>query len=388
MLRRTSSPTATPLLKTSPAMDEILRTCSLRVAFQNDPAFSGVRELSTSATLGSIAHNLLERCVKGEFDHVSSKNLPQAIAQKWDEIAATEAQKLSDKAIGQVPQLFRWPGFALKRASAIRLAIRMAEGRLQAFSRPVGAVADGSIRIQSEARLEGQGGRLVGRVDLVRRTKSGAEVVDYKSGVVYDVGPMPDGTMGVRASYIRQMLLYLSLVHENEGAWPTKATIESLIDGPVDIEVDPGKVDKAVTEAMARLDSYNRASSRGEVVGRPTPENCRWCPYKAVCNDFLEESDQSWDGVATAIVGKLTSLNPGPPSSAEVFITGGNHHRGLVTLRGVATPLLEPLRGKEGRTISLVGVRRSTGSDDLSLNWYSQCWLWSTESATLPECQN
>ena len=386
-LERTNSPAVTPLLKTSPGLDEVLRACRLRATFQNDPVFSGVRGLSTSAALGTIAHRLLEICARGEFDGVSSKSLPQAIAQKWDELAATEAQNFSELAVGQVPPPTRWPGFALKKASAIRVATRIAEGRLGAVSGPVGAVMDGSIRTQSEAWLEGQGGRLVGRVDLIRRTKAGTEVVDYKSGIVYDVDPSSDGAREIRASYVRQMLLYLSLVHEHEGNWPVKATIESLIDGPVDIEVDPGEVEKAVSEAMARLDSYNLASSRGEVVGSPTPANCRWCLYKAVCSDFLEESDHSWGGVATTIVGTLTSVIPGPPPFTEIFITGGNHPRKPVTLRGIPMPLLEALRGKEGGTISLVGIRRSTGSDDLSLNWYSQCWLWPTESATLLENQ-
>ena len=382
VLKRTINPVATPLLKTSPALDEVLRACRLRAVFQNDPEFSGVRGLSTSAALGSIAHRVLEMSAGGEFDEVSSKGLSQAIAQKWDELAATEAQNFSVLAIGQVPPTSRWPGFALKKASAIRAAIRIAGGRLWAISGPVGAVIDGSVRPQSEAWLEGQGGRLVGRVDLIRRTKAGTEIVDYKSGIIYDVDPSSDGAREVRASYVRQMLLYLSLVHEQEGAWPVKATIDSLIDGPVDIEVKPEQVKEAVSEAVERLDSYNLAALRGEIIGSPTPSNCRWCPYRAVCSDFLRESDHSWDGVATTIIGTLTSVISGPPPLAKICITGGNHPRGPVILRGLPTPFLEALRGKEGGTISLVGVRRSIGSDDLSLNWYSQCWLWSTDSAT------
>ena len=382
VLKRTNSPVATPLLKTSPALDETLRICRLRAVFQNDPDFSEVRGLSTSAALGSIAHRLLELCAGGEVDGVSSKGLAQAIAQKWDDLAATEAQNFSELAVGQVPPTPRWPGFALRKASAIRAAIRIAEGRLWAISRPVGPVMDGSIRTQSEAWLEGQGGRLVGRVDLIRRKKAGTEIVDYKSGIVYDVDPSSDGAREVRASYVRKMLLYLSLVHEQEGIWPVKATIESLIDGPVNVEVKPEQVNEAVSEAVERLDSYNLAASRGEIVGSPTPSNCRWCPYKAVCSDFLRESDHSWDGVATTIVGTLTSVISEPPPITEICITGGNHPRGPVTLRGLPTPLLEALRGKEGGTISLLGIRRSTGSDGLSLNWYSQCWLWPSESAT------
>ena len=102
-LERTSSPAVTPLLKTSPALNEILMACRLRAAFQNDPTFSDVRVLSTSATLGTIAHRLLEVCVRGEFDAVSRSSLSQVIVQKWDDLAATEAQNISGLAVGLVP---------------------------------------------------------------------------------------------------------------------------------------------------------------------------------------------------------------------------------------------------------------------------------------------
>ena len=166
-LERTNSPAVTPLLKTSPGLDEVLRACRLRATFQNDPVFSGVRGLSTSAALGTIAHRLLEICARGEFDGVSSKSLPQAIAQKWDELAATEAQNFSELAVGQVPPPTRWPGFALKKASAISVATRIAEGRLGAVSGPVGAVMDGSIRnpVGGMARRPGWASGRQGRLD-------------------------------------------------------------------------------------------------------------------------------------------------------------------------------------------------------------------------------
>ena len=380
-LERTSSPAVTPLLKTSPALNEILRACRLRAAFQYDPAFSDVRVLSTSAALGTIAHRLLEVCARGEFDAVSRGSLSQAISQTWDDLAATEADNFRGLVIGRVPPPPKWPGYALKKAGAVRAATRIAESRQGAVSGSTRVVRDGSGHNQSEEWFEGHGGRLVGRVDLIRRTQAGTEVVDYKSGIVYDVDLSSDGAREIRASYVRQILLYVAMVHEHEGTWPVKATIESLIDGSVDVEIHPEEVERAVSEAMVLLDSYNLASSLGEVVGSPTPANCRWCPYKPVCRDFLEVSDHTWDDVASTIVGTLISVNASPPPFAELNIIGGNHPSGPTTLRGIPLPLLEELRGSEDIAISIVGVRRSPGSNDLSLNWYSQCWLWPTESA-------
>ena len=287
-LERARNPAVTPLANTSPALNEVLRACHLRAAFQNDPMFSDVRVLSTSAALGTIAHRLLEVSALGEFDAVSSNSLSQAVAQKWDDLAATEAQKLGGLAMGLVPPPLRWPGFSLKKAGAVRAATRIAESRLGANSGFTRVGRGEPCQTQSEARLEGQGGRLVGRIDLIRRTKAGTEIVDYKSGVVYDIDPSLDGIREIRSSYVRQILMYLSLIHENEGRWPVKATIESLMDGPVNVEIRPEEVEKAVSDALALLNQYNFAASQGEVVGSPTPANCRWCPYKPVCSDFLK----------------------------------------------------------------------------------------------------
>lgn len=381
VLQRVKELVVTPLLRTSPALDEVLRTCHLRAAFQSDPEYSGLRGLSTSAALGTVAHRLLEICARGEFDGSSSIGLPKAIEQKWDELMATETHILSELAVGQVATAHRWPGFALRKASAVRAASKIVESRHLASPERIGAATDEAIRTQAEAWLEGQQGRLVGRIDLMRRTKHGTEIVDYKSGVAYDAELSSDGAREVRASYVRQMLLYLSLVHEQEGTWPVKSTIESLMDGSVNVEVNPEKADEVASEAVGRLDSYNLAAMHGGIVGSPSPTNCRWCPYKAVCSDFLRGSDQSWDGVPTTIVGTLTTVTAGPPTIAEIRISGGNHPRGGVTLRRLPTRLLEALQGKEGSTISFDGLRRSNGSEGLSLNWYSQCWLWPTESA-------
>ena len=168
--------------------------------------------------------------------------------------------------------------------------------------------------------VRGPGRKAGRRVDLIRHTNVGTEIVDYKSGSFYDVDPSSDGAREISASYVRQILLYLSLVHEHEGTWPVKATIESLTDGPVDIEIHPEEVAKAVSEAIALLDSYNLAASQGEVVGSPTPANCRWCPYKPICSDFLKESSHTWDDVATTIVGTLTSVKPDPTPLAELSL--------------------------------------------------------------------
>jgi len=41
------------------------------------------------------------------------------------------------------------------------------------------------------------------------------------------------GGARVPRTYERQVLLYSALIHEKEGVWPSKATIESLVDGPM-----------------------------------------------------------------------------------------------------------------------------------------------------------
>ncbi len=279
---------------------------------------------------------------------------------------------MGTKALDSVPAPYQWAGYALKKASATRAASRIASRR----TRPPTEPPANSVHTQPEVRYEGQGGRLVGRIDLVRRADSGVEITDYKTGLVVDQEADPENPSGIRPAYLRQMLLYSALVYENEEVWPSKVTIESLVDGPTDVAATPEDATRAVVEAMQLLDDFNLLASKGSVSGRPSSASCRWCQFKPVCHDFLREADSSWTDVMCTVIGTLTIVHPGPLPYLVLDVSGGNHPRDRITVRAVPSQLLGELSGMEGSTVSFVGARRVSGSNDLVMTWSSQCWLW------------
>ena len=375
MRDRPNGPSFHTLRRTSPALNEVLRVCFLRAAFQADPQFSSVRSLSTAATLGTVSHRLLESAARGELDDTLEQNLDTVVAKRWDKLVKSEEKALQRQAHGSVPAHIRWPKHALRKVSACKAASRIALQRRRGF-RGVSAAALSPNPTGTEVWYEGYEGRLAGRIDLVRRTSSGIEVIDYKSGIVVEQGAVEGTANRVREDYERQVLLYSALVYANERQWPIKVTVESLVQGPHEVDVTPDRAQGAVEEALGLLDAYNRKATAGTVRGQPDPNACRWCDFKAVCRDFLETAEESWAGSSRTIAGTLRTVHAGLASYLGVDVIGGDHPRASITVRGVPEHVASELNGSEGSSLSLGGVRRSLGSNDLLFNWTSQGWRW------------
>ena len=357
-------------------MNEVLRTCSLKAAFQSDQRFSGVRTLSTASALGAVSHCLLEEAARGKFDSHCGAGLDKEVARRWSQLVASEEQGLQERAQGPVPTHNRWPRYALTMATACRLTCRIARQRASRHPRPATVRKRSSSPNQVEVWYEGYGGKLVGRVDLVRRTRAGIELVDYKSGLVTEQEETRAKREGIRGAYKRQVLLYAGLVHENEGHWPIRATVESLIQGPHDVDVTPSRAKGAIDEALKLLDTYNCMATAGTVRGQPSDNTCRWCHFKAICPDYLEAAGESWEAPSATVMGRLRYVSDGPPTFIELDVTGGDLPKETVTVRAVPADISLALKGLEGASVSFGGLRRTFGSNDLLFDWASQGWKW------------
>lgn len=370
---RPNGPKARPMGRTSPALNEVLRTCPLRASFQGDHLFADARSLSAAAALGAVSHHLLEEASRGAFDRTDDSALPGAILQRWRELTDSEGRALQGRAYCLVPDPVRWPKYAIRRAFACKVASRIARKRNQPWAAPPGA---SPAQIQAEVWYEGYGGRLAGCIDLVRRTGVDVELVDYKSGLVIGEDDPEGAVKRVREPYERQVLLYSALIRENEGALPVRATVQSLIDGAHDVDVNPETVEHVVNEALCLLEDYNREVGVGAIAGRPSANTCRWCDFKAVCRDFLKSAEASWAGPYVTVVGELLTVHEETPSFISVDVTGGDHEKGRTYIRGVPIHLVAQFSGVQGSTVSFGTVRRTLGLNGLSFGWESRAWRW------------
>jgi len=361
---------AKPLLRTSPATNEALRECFLRAAFQTDQQYSDINLVSTYASLGSISHHLLEVASRGEFDDISEDVLEEAIRERWMECVQSEVQSLQDRTIISVPLPVKWPKYALRMVAACRAAFRITLKRRGKRSEAEHEFAAN----QTEVWYEGYSGKLVGRIDLIRHTSSGIELVDYKSGLVIEQDEIDGTSKRIKEPYERQVLLYAALVYENERQWPIMVTVESLVDGPHIVRFTPEAARQAVDEALRLLDTYNRQAAARSIRGAPSPSTCYWCGFKAFCTYFLEAADISWSGFSTTVIGKVKSIHLDYPSSISLDITGGDHHKGLANIRGIPMELTNILNGSEDDIILLSNIKRTPGSNDLLFDWSSMLW--------------
>ena len=329
-----------------------------------------------------MSHRLLEGAAKGDFDKVDEADLDREISLKWRILLEGEEEALVRWTGGTVPSHSRWPKYALRKVAASRAARRIAVQRRFGPSQPTRDV-DSYSSDESEVWYEAFDGKLVGRIDHLRRTDRGIEVVDYKSGIVAVADENGGGDPIVGESYERQVLLYAALVHENEGQWPAKVTVDSLLQGRFEIDATSDRVESTVDEALDLLDDYNRRARGRSIRGRPSPDSCRWCDFKVVCRDYLSSAEGSWSGPSATIVGMLRSFIPGPPSSLHLEVAGGDHPRESVTVRGLPPHVVDQLSGlEEGTILSFGGLRRAFGSSDLAYDWASQGWQWPASSSS------
>ncbi|MFA5077870.1 MAG: PD-(D/E)XK nuclease family protein [Dehalococcoidia bacterium] len=378
MKQRPSGLEAIPLKRVSPTINEVLRTCFLRVAFGLDPSFSEIKTASTYASLGSVSHRLLETACRGDFDLAPDDSVEKTISDRWRELVVSEVESLQSLVIKPVPSPVKWPKYALRMVAACNTALRIVNQRKEAHS--ISATVPSACELKSEVWYEGYDGKLIGRIDLIHRDHSGIQIVDYKSGLVMENLDPNGGSQQIREPYVRQMLLYAALIHDNEGEWPTKALIESLIDGAHEIKFTPEAAQDAVYEALYLLDKYNHKVDSGIINGAPSPNTCLWCNFKPICVDFIKAADISWAGPTRTIIGQVTTIKIDPPQFCEVKVLGGNHEKGIAHIHGITSGMAMEIKEVGNSQISLSNLKPTPGTTDLLFTWSSMCWRWSSKT--------
>lgn len=302
-----------PLESTTTTGAEALGSCSLRAAFDASPTHRGVVLRGPGARLGSICHRVLEATAHGVFDRVAS-SLSSSFDQVWQRFTKEEELAVKQSPLERHFGLAdRWPYYALKRAYALRQVERMVGARRTAgVSAPgVGTWRSATTNYQrGERQYAGFNGCLRGRADHVHEGEDRIEIVDYKTGAIFDGadGPGP----AIKPEYRRQLLLYAALHWNETDRWPTTATLVSLRGETASIDVVPQEALALVEETLGCLDAYNgavRSGAQHEALASPSASVCAQCPYKAMCPAFWNAVDESWsDGRAVHLSGVVGAI--------------------------------------------------------------------------------
>ena len=356
------SPLELPQIRaTSPTLAETMRACLLRAGLSKATGSSRFVLGNPKAWLGTAYHEVLAKIVQVDL---GQETLDAAVERLWKQAIATLKQRADvhplDRRFGSPTA---WPGYYVARASVVLRAEGLSAGPPPAATpnakQASGTGLSGSVREQEFTACDG---KLLGRPDVIRAD----EVVDYKSGAIveYDEATQSDV---VKAAYIRQLRIYGYLVKEKLGWWPLRGLLLPLAGAGIEVALDPLECAREATEAVALLDAYNgkvRAGAAPEEFASPSPQGCRWCPYKLLCPAFWQTALQEWSGQldGAAVEGVLaeapSAIHAGAARAVALDIHAGSEARRraqIAPLNPAAHPGVITLAA--GDRVRLVGLR-------------------------------
>lgn len=318
---------------TSPTLAEVMRNCQLRAGLSRIPGSSDFVLGNPKAWLGMAYHEVLEKIVEV---NLAKETLEAAVERLWNEAVAAPYQRacghLLDHRFGLPPT---WPGYHLVRASVLLRARDLVAAREAVNADALATIpekARGQIREIREHEFAACGGKLIGRPDVIREK----EVVDYKSGAVVDYD---DGAQAevAKAGYVRQLRIYGYLVKETLGWWPRRGLLLPLVGAGVEVAFEPAQCEREALDAVALLDAYNAkvaACAEPVAFASPSPQTCKWCPFKLVCPPFWRDVSPAWSGQLDGAVVEGTvdevpcSIHSGAAMALSVNVDAGSEvHR-------------------------------------------------------------
>ena len=312
--------------------------------------------MSTAASLGLICHDVLAESARGHLGDPDDADWRQRYDAVWDAAVARQAENTSTART--------WPNYGIYRAAARVLA--------KGVAREHRAGKD----LEPELPLESADGLVAGRADLVVRSPE-HEIRDYKTGQIANDAGQP------RADYLRQLLIYAALEHDQIGSWPSRVVLVPLDPkrSPVVVPIEPAEARSAQSELSGALEQYNEAVV--EQVGpasmaSPSADACRFCRFATRCPAFWDAASESWaeDGVV-AVAGTILRTSAAHSGGVTVVVENeaGSMSAGEVVISPIETTRLPAASSLEpGMALAGVGLRRRDASTTSATAYSVLAW--------------
>lgn len=331
---------ALPMIpSTSPSVAEAMRTCLLRAGFSKTAGISAYVLGNPKAWLGTAYHGVLER-----LPDLAGPDAPSRLQAFWrQDIANLEQQAAGHPLNRRFGAASFWRGYYLVLET---LKLRVADLAPTAGTRTAQETGGGEARAFREQSLFAFGGKLKGKPDL----GWGDEIIDFKTGSIYEAAEEEEPELALKQAYVRQLRIYAYLVHEATGRWPRRGFLYPIAGQPVEVGLEPDACTLEAKEAVDLLDRYNEAlatASDPAELASPSPDTCRWCPYKLVCPAFWGKADETWAGTlggeaaAGSLNGSPLSIHGGTACALSLTADSGTVARGEISL----TPLPAAVHG-------------------------------------------
>lgn len=316
-----------PIRATSATLAETMRGCFLRAGLSKAVGSSEFVLGSPKTWLGTAYHEVLEKIGKV---NPHQEALDVAIDRLWYEAISRQQQRANGHSLdSRFGSPVTWPGYYVARASVTLRAQELAVGGVpSSLSLPMQGSGVGHGSSIREQVFTACGGKLLGRPDVIRDN----EVVDYKSGAVVEYDEVTQADV-IKAAYVRQLRIYGVLVKETLGRWPQRGVLLPVAGAGIEIPLEPSECEREAADAVALLDTYNGKVQTGvgpEELASPSPQGCRWCPYKVLCQPFWQAVSPEWSGRldGAAVDGVLaatpTEIHAGVARALSIDVKGGS----------------------------------------------------------------
>ena len=158
------------------------------------------------------------------------------------------------------------------------------------------------VTVHAEADLRSTDGALFGRLDAYFVHADWIELVDYKSGAVFDGDE-------AKHDYVEQLYFYAYLVEEKHGRYPRSLSLVGKNDVVVQVEPSPTRSRALAREMRGLLAAYNaqvEAGADAVTLARPSAAACASCDLKPVCTRFWDALSEmelpAWSQVAVGVL--------------------------------------------------------------------------------------
>ncbi len=291
----------------SPSRLNLLSSCRLRAAYSLDRSINAkFRRGNTFSALGLAAHNLTERVWKSQFNAVAEEDIFSHLTSVWIDLVDVEYKRLSEEwSPAVVPPPRDWPFYAITQVRTIN---RVMEEFRTKRARGRGNV-DGSVRV--EHLIRDQENKLEGKPDRVILTGSGFYVLDLKTG--YSLASISEG-------HRRQLLIYAHLVSTTTDEPLLGIGIVTASGETIWADEDLEDASRLLNEIRSEVSEFRSKveDSKFEEIADPSPENCRYCPYRGVCSSYWNDVNNEWLD-QRGVMGKVVNAIDGMTLTIEQY---------------------------------------------------------------------
>jgi len=228
---------------------------------------------SPAAYLGIVIHKLFELAFHGKINDEAS------MSSFWNhEIRCIEDEMLKytfEKNL--VPLEMSAFKFEVKKILAYKM--------IRTFFNYNRHKKNGKKKSGTEVWVQTADGKVGGRIDLIRETGDGIEIIDYKTG---DLTNRFNNCIP-KEEYQQQIKLYGALYHAVYNIWPVRFLLIGLNGSIFKIDVNKDECLCLLKEARRNLEDINELVDAGlkpADFASPSAEVCKYCLYRPACNKY------------------------------------------------------------------------------------------------------